>query len=64
MMSNQGCGRYNVFWQPFESSGIQPSKQPMSCPSGYQLASIQITLKSPLHAYPPLKLHPLLLPTH
>ncbi|CAK0750651.1 hypothetical protein CVIRNUC_002007 [Coccomyxa viridis] len=32
-----GVRRYNVFWQPFESSGVQPSRQPMSCPSGYQL---------------------------
>ena len=34
-----GVRRYNVFWQPFESSGVLPSAQPLSCPAGYQLAS-------------------------
>ena len=36
-----GVRRYNVFWQPFESSGMLPSTQPLSCPAGYQLASLQ-----------------------
>lgn len=34
-----GVRRYNVFWQPFESSGMLPSTQPLFCPAGYQLAS-------------------------
>ena len=34
-----GVRRYNVFWQPFESSGVPPSVTPLSCPAGYQLAS-------------------------
>ena len=34
-----GVRRYNVFWQPFESSGVLPSTQPLSCLAGYQLAS-------------------------
>ncbi len=31
-----GVRRYNVFWQPFESSGLFPSTTPLSCPAGYQ----------------------------
>ena len=31
-----GVRRYNVFWQPFESSGLPPSTTPLACPPGYQ----------------------------
>lgn len=41
-----GVRRYNVFWQPFESSGVLPSRQPLTCPSGYQLASCTQSLST------------------
>ena len=37
-----GVRRYNVFWQPFESSGVLPSRRPLSCPAGYQLARLML----------------------
>ena len=30
-----GARLYNVFWQPFENSGVLPSDVPLTCPPGY-----------------------------
>lgn len=27
--------QYNVYWESFESSGVQPSTSPLNCPTGY-----------------------------